>query len=134
MYATVAEYILYVGTDEYNESIINTLGVSDPNIITLKLDFASSVVDSYVSCLYLLPIIGTVPGIIKYLEIVIARYYGNQNITLTKENKGRIFQEYDNALKTLKDICAGRIPVDIPINPNKTKNYISFGTFENDIQ
>ena len=79
----------------------------DPTVAQSALDAAGSVVDGYVGAKYALPLI-TFPVLLTDVACDIARYrlYADQAPEIVSDR-------YKEALRTLRDISAGNIKIDV---------------------
>jgi phage gp36-like protein len=87
-------------------------GVRDAAAIARALDDATSLIDGYLSQRYTLPL-PQVPALLKTMCIDIALYRLASNPALLSEDARR---RYDDALKFLRDIGAGKASLGLPVD------------------
>jgi phage gp36-like protein len=110
-YATEADII-----DLYGAELLDTLadksgdGVRDAAAIARALDDARSLIDGYLSQRYTLPL-PAVPAFLRTVCIDVALYRLASNPALLSEDARR---RYDDALRFLRDIAAGRASLGLP--------------------
>jgi phage gp36-like protein len=110
-YATEANII-----DLYGAELLDMLadksgdGVRDAAAIARALDDAASLIDGYLSQRYTLPL-PAVPAFLRTMCIDITLYRLASNPALLSEDARR---RYDDALRFLRDIAAGRASLGLP--------------------
>lgn len=102
-------------TDRFGASLLIALtdraavatGLVDSALVTTALTDASELIDGYLAAKYVLPLAST-PGVIADLCLSIAIW----KLHVTEPNE-KIVRDYQDAVKTLRDIATGlvRIPV-----------------------
>ena len=111
MYATIADMIQAFGTDELIELTDRAdppLDAIDETVLNAALAAASSEIDGYVGAVAKLPL-ASVPDNLRGLACVITRYRLS-----TDQSQGRVRQDYEDAVTTLRDIARGLIKLDVP--------------------
>jgi phage gp36-like protein len=91
-------------------------GVRDAAAIARALDDASSLIDGYLSQRYTLPL-PAVPAFLRAMCIDITLYRLASNPALLSEDARR---RYDDALRFLRDIGAGRASLGLPAGADGT--------------
>lgn len=98
-------------------------GSVDDAIVTEMIARADEIINGYCAQRYTVPFSET-PGIVKTISIDIALYnlYSRRSHIMTEERKNR----FENAMKLLKDIEAGRVSLGVPApteNPDRSGSY-----------
>ncbi|MPZ57614.1 MAG: DUF1320 domain-containing protein [Rhizobiales bacterium] len=102
-------------TDRFGESMLIELtdraeppaGAIDQDVIDRALADADALIDGYLKGRYLLPLSAT-PPLVTDLALAIAGYKLHRNVASEKIRK-----DYEDALKTLRDIAAGTVRLDL---------------------
>lgn len=82
-------------------------GSVDAGVIDRALADADALIDGFLKGRYLLPLAAT-PPLVRDLALAIAVYKLHRNVASEK-----IRQDYDDALRTLRDIAAGTVRLDV---------------------
>lgn len=79
----------------------------DTAMITRAIADADALIDGYLKPVYQLPL-SSVPAVITSLSLRIAIYNAHANVASEK-----ITRDYDNALRTLREIASGVVKLDV---------------------
>lgn len=118
-YSTVADFIDYFGENETTEltNLENPLATSVDTVLLQKaLDHAYAEVNSYLAKLYVLPLTTTIPQILKYDEMEIARFRLDR--FRTRED---VSDRYDKVIARLRDIAKGVVNLGLDQNNNEVE-------------
>lgn len=111
MYAVQQDLIDRYGEDALLEVADSDFdGLVDAEVVAVALADASDEIDVYVGSRYQLPLI-PVPPLLKRLAVDIALYKLSTAGALTDEKR----QRYEDALRLLRDIAAGRASLGIEV-------------------
>lgn len=87
------------------------LNDSDVDVITVSVNDATSLIDSYISKLYTVPLV-EIPPVINYCCCDIAYYYlHGSNVSANTR------QRYEDALRVLSDIAMGKMVLPVATTP-----------------
>lgn len=118
MYAAISDLSLAYD----NRTLIELTNPDDPTAtsynsdrLNYALDRATAEIDGYLGKCYKLPL-ETVPPVIKYKAITLARYYLESHCT----NAERVQRDYDEAIAWLKDVCCGDCSLGLEIEEKST--------------
>lgn len=105
--------------DELGQSMLVKLtddagtGVINDTRVNKAIDFASGIFDSYARSRYSLPV--PVTTLVKALNLDLAVFHLYKARTSIAEGVYKVKQDaYNEALKTLRDIAAGKAALDVP--------------------
>lgn len=101
--------------DRYSERMLVSLsdrgdvatGTVDADLIDRAIADADALIDGYLKVRYALPL-ATLPRLVKDLSLRISIYYAHAHVAADK-----IKTDYEEALKTLKQISQGLIQLDV---------------------
>lgn len=118
-YATVQDFVDYFGSQESVElSNLDdpTAETVDEVLIARSLDHAHAEVNSYLAGNYTLPLTATVPQILKYDEIEIARF--RMDKYRTRED---VTERYQLVIQRLRDISKGIVNLGLDQNDKEVE-------------
>lgn len=103
-------------TDRFGQSLLIDLShrdgvrptVPDAGLFARAIADADALIDSYLKGRYQLPIAGGVPPVLTDLSLTITAYKAHSTVVGEKFRK-----DYEDALKTLKDIASGAARLDV---------------------
>lgn len=113
-YSTVADFVEYFGENEALEltNLENPLAILVDTVLLQKaLDHAYAEVNSYLAGNYVLPLTVTIPQILKYDEMEIARFRLDK--FRTRED---VTERYQLVIQRLRDIAKGIVNLGLDQN------------------
>lgn len=99
-------------------------GIADVALVARCLDDASNEIDSYIGAVYKLPII-PVPGVLITHAGVIAIYRASLSTGVYTVEKR---QRYEDTIKWLRDVAAGKAVLDGAVQPDMKSGTIRYTT------
>ncbi len=109
-YATLTDLINRAGETEIRQIADRSRsGSPDPDVVAAAIADGENMVNGYVGAKYAVPL-ATVPDLVRTWTVSIARYILHRNTP-----PDHVRTDYDDAIKALKDVAAGRLVLPVAV-------------------